>query len=33
MTTERTEDYLKVIEKIIERKGYAQVKDVSRSLI
>jgi DtxR family Mn-dependent transcriptional regulator len=32
MTTERTEDYLKVIEKIIERKGYAQVKDVSREL-
>ncbi|MDY0387330.1 MAG: metal-dependent transcriptional regulator [Methanolobus sp.] len=30
--TERTEDYLKVIEKIIERKGYAQVKDVSREL-
>lgn len=32
MTTERTEDYLKVIEKIIEKKGYAQVKDVSREL-
>ncbi|MBC7086831.1 MAG: metal-dependent transcriptional regulator [Methanomethylovorans sp.] len=32
MTTERTEDYLKAIEKIIEKKGYAQVKDVSREL-
>ncbi|WP_406661095.1 metal-dependent transcriptional regulator [Methanolobus sp. ZRKC3] len=32
MTTERAEDYLKAIEKIIERKGYAQVKDVSREL-
>ncbi|MGB3908548.1 MAG: metal-dependent transcriptional regulator [Methanomethylovorans sp.] len=32
MITERTEDYLKAIEKIIEKKGYAQVKDVSREL-
>ncbi len=32
MTTERTEDYLKAIEKIVERKGYAQVKDVSKEL-
>jgi DtxR family Mn-dependent transcriptional regulator len=32
MTTERTEDYLKAIEKVVERKGYAQVKDVSREL-
>lgn len=32
MTTERTEDYLKAIEKIIEKKGYAQVKDVSKEL-
>jgi DtxR family Mn-dependent transcriptional regulator len=32
MTTERTEDYLKAIEKIIEKKGYAQVKDISREL-
>ncbi|MDG6243536.1 MAG: metal-dependent transcriptional regulator [Methanolobus sp.] len=32
MTTERSEDYLKAIEKIIERKGYAQVKDVSKEL-
>lgn len=32
MTTERTEDYLKAIEKIIEIKGYAQVKDISKEL-
>ncbi len=32
MKTERTEDYLKAIEKTIERKGYAQVKDVSKEL-
>ncbi|MBN2109519.1 MAG: metal-dependent transcriptional regulator [Methanosarcinaceae archaeon] len=32
MTTERTEDYLKAIEKVIEKKGYAQVKDISRDL-
>ncbi len=32
MTTERVEDYLKIIDKIIETKGYAQVKDVSREL-
>jgi DtxR family Mn-dependent transcriptional regulator len=32
MTTERTEDYLKAIEKVVERKGYAQVKDVSKEL-
>lgn len=32
MTTERVEDYLKIIDKIIEKKGYAQVKDVSREL-
>ncbi|TQD27652.1 metal-dependent transcriptional regulator [Methanolobus vulcani] len=32
MVTERAEDYLKIIRKIIEKKGYAQVKDVSREL-
>ncbi len=32
MTSERTEDYLKAIEKIIEKKGYAQVKDISKEL-
>ncbi len=32
MTTERVEDYLKAIEKVIEKKGYAQVKDISREL-
>ncbi|WP_406657011.1 metal-dependent transcriptional regulator [Methanolobus sp. ZRKC2] len=29
MTTERTEDYLKMLDSIIEKKGYAKVKDVS----
>lgn len=32
MTTERTEDYLKAIDTIIEKKGYSQVKDVARFL-
>jgi len=32
MTTERNEDYLEAIDAIIERKGYAQVKDVSKIL-
>ncbi|MDV0447275.1 HTH-type transcriptional regulator MntR [Methanosarcinaceae archaeon Ag5] len=32
MTSERKEDYLKTIDKIISEKGYAQVKDISRSL-
>lgn len=32
MTTERTEDYLKTIEAIVSKKGYAQVKDVSSAL-
>jgi len=32
MVTERTEDYLEVIYTIVESKGYAQVKDVSRIL-
>jgi len=32
MPTERTEDYLETLLEIIEHKGYAQVKDVSRSL-
>jgi DtxR family Mn-dependent transcriptional regulator len=29
MATERTEDYLKMLDSIIEAKGYARVKDVS----
>lgn len=29
MATERTEDYLKMLDSIIETKGYARVKDVS----
>lgn len=32
MTTERTEDYLKTIEAVISKKGYAQVKDISAAL-
>jgi DtxR family Mn-dependent transcriptional regulator len=32
MTSERTEDYLEVLDTIIKDKGYAQVKDVSRIL-
>lgn len=32
MTTERKEDYLKTIDKIVTEKGYAQVKDISREL-
>ena len=32
MTTERTEDYLEVLDVIISEKGYAKVKDVSRIL-
>ncbi len=32
MTTERNEDYLEALDAIIERKGYAQVKDVSKIL-
>lgn len=32
MTTERKEDYLKTIDKIVTEKGYAQVKDISRAL-
>ena len=29
MTTERTEDYLEALDAIIEKKGYAKVKDIS----
>ncbi len=32
LTTERTEDYLKAIDTIIEKKGYSQVKDIARFL-
>jgi DtxR family transcriptional regulator, Mn-dependent transcriptional regulator len=32
MTTERDEDYLKIIASIIEEKGYAKVKDVAKEL-
>ncbi len=32
MTTERTEDYLKAIDTIVEEKGYTQVKDISKLL-
>jgi Mn-dependent transcriptional regulator len=32
MTSERKEDYLKKIDKIVCEKGYAQVKDISREL-
>ncbi|WP_440953249.1 metal-dependent transcriptional regulator [Methanococcoides sp. FTZ1] len=32
MTTERTEDYLKAIDTIIEKKGYSQVKDIAKYL-
>jgi DtxR family Mn-dependent transcriptional regulator len=32
MATERTEDYLETLEEIIEKKGYAKVKDVSKIL-
>ncbi|MDR0767249.1 MAG: metal-dependent transcriptional regulator [Methanosarcinales archaeon] len=32
MTTERKEDYLKTIDKVVTEKGYAQVKDISREL-
>lgn len=32
MTTERKEDYLKAIDRIVSGKGYAQVKDISREL-
>jgi len=32
MATERTEDYLEVLDAIIIEKGYAQVKDVSKIL-
>ena len=32
MATERTEDYLEALDIIIEKKGYAQVKDVTKFL-
>ena len=32
MTTERDEDYLKIIDSIVEKKGYAKVKDVAKEL-
>ena len=32
MTSERKEDYLKAIDLIVGRKGYAQVKDISKEL-
>ena len=32
MTTERTEDYLEVLDVIIIEKGFAKVKDVSKIL-
>ncbi|AKB52523.1 Iron-dependent repressor IdeR/DtxR [Methanosarcina barkeri str. Wiesmoor] len=32
MTTERDEDYLKIIASIVEEKGYAKVKDVAKEL-
>lgn len=32
VTSERKEDYLKTIDKIVSEKGYAQVKDISRTL-
>jgi DtxR family Mn-dependent transcriptional regulator len=32
MVSERTEDYLEVLDTIIMEKGYAQVKDVARIL-
>lgn len=32
MATERKEDYLKEIEKVISVKGYAQVKDIAKAL-
>lgn len=32
MTSERKEDYLKTIDRIVTEKGYAQVKDISRAL-
>ncbi|MCL2862679.1 MAG: metal-dependent transcriptional regulator [Methanimicrococcus sp.] len=32
VTSERKEDYLKTIDKIVSEKGYAQVKDISRAL-
>ncbi len=32
MATERTEDYLEAIDAVIETKGYAEVKDISRIL-
>ena len=32
MTTERAEDYLEAIDTIIGKKGYAQVKDISKIL-
>lgn len=32
MATDRKEDYLKEIDKIVSEKGYAQVKDLSKAL-
>ena len=32
MTTGRTEDYLEALDSIIEKKGYAQVRDISKLL-
>lgn len=32
MVTKRTEDYLKTIEELIKKKGYAKVKDIAKSL-
>ncbi|MDD2439961.1 MAG: metal-dependent transcriptional regulator [Methanosarcinaceae archaeon] len=32
MVTERDEDYLKSIDSIVEKKGYAKVKDVAKEL-
>ena len=32
MATERTEDYLEAIDSIVEKKGYAQAKDISKML-
>ena len=32
MTTERDEDYLKIIASIVEEKGYAKVKDVAKEM-
>jgi DtxR family Mn-dependent transcriptional regulator len=32
MTTARTEDYLEALDQVIEKKGYAKVKDISKLL-